>query len=230
MPEDGSKQTALDKLLSGLDAMAEKLNGISKRQDQIDAMVSTPKKALTIDEDDDLPDKALAGGDPDEVGDLPPESPPDPGAPKPAAADSLNTIRGRRAKLAQFQARADSVCALMGSTAPRPLEGESVNGYARRILRPWAKFSDEWKGIDLGTLRGPTLGVAASAIMKAAADEAKCPQVPHGMLMERKRSDGAGHFITTFHGNPSAWMSRFSGPRRYVKQINMKPSNGYSAN
>ena len=147
-----------------------------------------------------------------------------------AAADSLNTIRGRRAKLAQFQARADSVCALMGSTAPRPLEGESVNGYARRILRPWAKFSDEWKGIDLGTLRGPTLGVAASAIMKAAADEAKCPQVPHGMLMERKRSDGAGHFITTFHGNPSAWMSRFSGPRRYVKQINMKPSNGYSAN
>ena len=77
-------------------------------------------------------------------------------------------------------------------------------------------------------MRGPTLGIAAADIMRAAMDEAKHPKVPGGYLMERKRDDGAGHFITEFFGSPSAWMSRWSGPRRFVRQINMKPSQGYT--
>jgi hypothetical protein len=43
-------------------------------------------------------------------------------------------------------------------------------------------------------VRGPTLGIAAADIMRAAMDEAKHPKVPGGYLMERKRDDGAGHF------------------------------------
>ena len=61
-------------------------------------------------------------------------------------------------------------------------------------------MSENWKDIDLATLNGPTLAVAADDIMRAAKAEAKAPRVPQGYLMERKTSDGSGHYVHSSMG------------------------------
>jgi hypothetical protein len=71
-----------------------------------------------------------------------------------------------------------------------------------------------------------TLDMAERDILSAAADEARHPKVPRGLLMERKTSDGKGHFVSTFHGSMT-WLDHFRRPTRFVQRINLKPSLGY---
>lgn len=127
------------------------------------------------------------------------------------------------AALAAEQVRADAVYAAHGGAAGRPVQGESVLAYRRRLAGGLQKHSPAWKGIDLATLPEAALDVAASAIYADAAQAARNPaDVPEGSLRELVSQDTTGRRIVSFVGEPSAWMRDFTANRRRVAGI----SNG----
>ena len=56
------------------------------------------------------------------------------------------------AKMADAQARADAVYNSFGKRAPRPLDGETLNRYRRRLATNLKEHSPTWKGVDLGKI------------------------------------------------------------------------------
>jgi 8-oxo-dGTP pyrophosphatase MutT (NUDIX family) len=125
--------------------------------------------------------------------------------------------------LADEQVRADSVYAAHGATASRPVQGETLQAYRRRLAAGLQKHSPAWKGIDLGTLPPPALEIATAAIYADAAQAARNPvDVPEGTLREVVSIDSTGRRITSFVGEPRAWMDQFGASRRRVTGI----SNG----
>lgn len=125
--------------------------------------------------------------------------------------------------LAEEQVRADAVYAAHGSAASRPMQGESLLGYRRRLAEGMQKHSLAWKGIDLATLPAPALDLAAQSIYADAAAAARNPaDVPEGTLREIVTTDSTGRRITSFAGEPRTWMAQFSANRRRVTGI----SNG----
>jgi hypothetical protein len=216
MPDAPSNGKPLDKLLAGLDAMMAKVDSLSARMDGIEK--GRAKAAAVNDEDEDLAPLPPDNEDGKALGEE--------GRPVPVAADGgLNAARARRAKLAGVQARHDSVAQKFGEQALPALQGETVGQYRRRLLRPLQKYSQTWKGVDLDGLGKPTLDIAERDILLAASDEAQHPKVPRGFLMERKTSDGKGHFISTFHGSMT-WLDRHRRPVRFVERINLRPMQG----
>jgi len=127
------------------------------------------------------------------------------------------------ADLAKEQVRADAVYAAHGGSASRPVQGETLLAYRRRLASGMQKHSPAWKDIDLATLPGPALDLATQAIYADAAVAARSPvDVPEGTLREIVSVDSTGRRITSFAGEPRSWMSQFSANRRRVTGI----SNG----
>ncbi len=125
--------------------------------------------------------------------------------------------------LAEEQVRADAVYAAHGASASRPVQGETLLAYRRRLAQGMQKHSPAWKGIDLATLPGPALELATQAIYADAQAAARNPaDVPEGTLREIVTIDSTGRRITSFAGEPRSWMAQFSANRRRVTGI----SNG----
>jgi hypothetical protein len=144
------------------------------------------------------------------------------GEPRSTVADSDDpncAIFGRGGKFQPmfytYQDQADQACRAWGSEARPPLHGEQLLDYRRRLLRPLMKYSTQFKDVDLDELREPLLSpieksVFADAI-KASADNSS---VPEDYLREVTTTDATGRRITSFYGQPRAWMSQFAGNRR----------------
>jgi 8-oxo-dGTP pyrophosphatase MutT (NUDIX family) len=127
------------------------------------------------------------------------------------------------ADLAKEQVRADAVYAAHGGAASRPVQGETLLAYRRRLASGMQKHSPVWKAIDLASLPGPALDLATQAIYADAAVAARNPaDVPDGTLREIITVDSTGRRITSFAGEPRSWMAQFSANRRRVTGI----SNG----
>lgn len=125
--------------------------------------------------------------------------------------------------LADEQVRADAVYAAHGASASRPVAGETVVAYRRRLAQGLQKHSAAWRDIDLSSLPAPALDLAAATIYADAAAAARNPvDVPEGTLREIVSVDSTGRRITTFVGEPRTWMSQFTANRRRVSGI----SNG----
>lgn len=127
-----------------------------------------------------------------------------------------------RSAMADAQARADSVAMAFGSAAPRPLVGERLQNYRRRLLTGYQDHSETFKGVDLATI---TDKVAFDAIEKSIyADAAKAARnpvgVPDGTLRPIVNMDDAGRRVTTFVGSPDAWMRDFKVMKRRLTGIN----------
>ncbi len=129
---------------------------------------------------------------------------------------------------AQVQSRADAVLSMFGKSAGRPMHGETVLAYRRRLLTPLKEHDPQWKGVDLRVLSVAdevAFGVAEASILKSAADAARNPaSVPTGTLREHVESRG-GHTYTRFYGRPAAWMNGFAPRGRRVTRIN-QPNKG----
>ncbi len=126
---------------------------------------------------------------------------------------------------AAVQARADSVYSKLGKSAPRPMDGEKLGNYRRRLLVPLQGFCAPFKHTDLKVVAvdNASLEPVERAIYTAAADEAINPKsVPLGTLREITESRG-GHSYARFYGQPKAWMSAFMPPGRRVKAIERNP-------
>lgn len=122
------------------------------------------------------------------------------------------------AEYADAQAKADSVLANFGKSASRPLQGESLMSYRKRLLRGMQAYSDSFKGIDLNSIRdAKLLDLAEKQIFADAASAARqSAGVPAGQLVEIHERDRAGRTITKFRGSMSAWLDDFKLPTHRV--------------
>ena len=120
------------------------------------------------------------------------------------------------------QARADSIYVAFGQRAPRPLDGENLSGYRRRIAKDLQVHSPNWKGIELSAFADDAaFSVAESQIYADATHAAQNPvDLPEGTLRAVTRADSTGRQITSFYGQPRAWMQSFAGRSMRLVRIN----------
>lgn len=104
--------------------------------------------------------------------------------------------------MAEAQAKADSVFHAFGDRAPRPLQGEDLTGYRKRLAKGLQKHSDRWSNIDLGTLHQDALSIAEADIYREAAIVARNPvDLAAGTLREIVQNDRfTGLRTSTFVG------------------------------
>ena len=125
------------------------------------------------------------------------------------------------AAMANVQADADRVYSAFGDSAPRPMDGETLMTYRRRLAKGLQKHSDEWKEIDLGVIsvEPKAFDVVEKKIYADAMSAAAHPvDIGAGVLREvRRRNHDTGHMIKEYYGSPRAWMEQFSGGRRLAK-------------
>jgi hypothetical protein len=155
-------------------------------------------------------------------------TPNDEGRPTPTAADTGNLKMrrdaSRRMRLSETQARYDSLSNAWGQQAPRPMDGERPRSYAERLLRPWLKYSSDWKNADLARLDDATFDNVERQVMSEATAAARHPVVPDGVLHQRVRKDDGGRRIIEFFGSPRIWMEQAGArPGRYVTKIMTPP-------
>jgi hypothetical protein len=95
-----------------------------------------------------------------------------------------------REAFADVQARADTTYHALGKVAPRPMDGEDLLAYRRRLA----------KGVQEYSATNPT-------------------DLPEDELREISKTDTTGRRITSFVGRPGAWMNGFSSGRRIVERF-----------
>lgn len=125
---------------------------------------------------------------------------------------------------ADAQSKADQVLAVFADSAPRPMQGESVLAYRRRLAGMLQKHSPTWSKVDLGVaiVDEALMAVAESQIYAEAYTAGKNPKsVPNGGLRGVKKTTGTGHGITEFIGSPKAWMSRHAPSGKAVVAFNL---------
>lgn len=118
-------------------------------------------------------------------------------------------------EMADAQARADSVYAGFGKRAPRPLDGETIALYRRRLATGLKAHSREWKNFDFSLLDGKSFEVIEEKIYADAAEAANHPaDLPEGEIRAIPHVDPAtGLRMTKFVGNGS-FVRQFKQPAR----------------
>ena len=118
--------------------------------------------------------------------------------------------------MADAQAKADPVYQAFGDAAPRPLQGEDLLGYRRRLARGLKKHSPRWSNVNLSAVADQAaFDNIEEGIYNDAMATARSPvDVPLGQLREITSSDRTGRQITEFAGEPISWMGNFGGNRR----------------
>jgi hypothetical protein len=233
--DDGKKRASeqLDRLLSSLDAVADGMKSFSTRLDTLESehlrMRGSGHRASTVVPTDggSPPRSPLSNGPADS--NAPVRSPfstgddhgkpREPGEPRPTVADSDDdAIFGRGHKQPLFwerQSAADQACRAWGAAAVPPLHGEQLLDYRRRLLRPLMKHSKEFAAVDLDELREPLLGpIEKSVFADAIRASTDASSVPEDYLREIITVDKTGRRISSFVGQPRAWMNAFACPRR----------------
>jgi 8-oxo-dGTP pyrophosphatase MutT (NUDIX family) len=129
--------------------------------------------------------------------------------------------------LVDAQARADTIFQAFGDHAPRPLVGEDVEGYERRITGKLKGHSKKWKEINLHAIADAgTFSIIRDEVYADAMATAESPaDVPTGQLREVVRPDVTGRRISTFHGEPRSWMGAFAGRSQRLTGINKHATN-----
>ena len=114
-------------------------------------------------------------------------------------------------KMADTQAKADSVYSAFGKQASRPLLGESQLSYRKRLLKGLQSYSDTYKNVNLNAINDEQLlSIAEKQIMADALQSSRiATHIPAGHLYEVKRQDASGRTITSYKGHISAFLDEF---------------------
>ena len=130
------------------------------------------------------------------------------------------------AAMADAQAKADTVYMAFGDSAPRPLNGEDLLAYRRRLAKGLQKHSPKVKEINLSSIQDPTaFGVLEDMVYSDAMAAALAPaDLPQGQLREIKSRDTTGRVISQFVGQPRSWMGGHTGNRRRI--VGFRQNNG----
>jgi len=127
------------------------------------------------------------------------------------------------AAMCDAQAKADSVYAAFGKSASRPLKGENLMAYRKRMARGLQGYSDAYKEVNLASIKdAKLLEIAEKQIFADALMAAKSPSMfAADQLVELHEKDRAGRTITKFKGAMSAWLDDFKVPSMRVKEFNL---------
>lgn len=225
-----SQGEALDKILSGIDALSKRMDAFEEKGKKADAENGTDdhedkiadkkkdaddadKKKDADDKDEKKSDAAVAPVDQKVIADLQARVEALTAATKPM--DDATFV-----EMADAQARADSVYSMFGKRAPRPLNGESKLAYRKRLAEGLREHSARWKNVLLTALGGEAFSVAEEQVYADAAATALNPlTVPEDQLREIVNQDSTGRRIVSFSGRPRAWMGDFSAHKRRLAGI-----------
>lgn len=214
---DASGGQTLDKVLAGIDSMGKRMDEMSKR---MDAMESTRVADRKDDDEDEKEKEEKKDARKDDDDDAKKDD------------DSKKDDEDREEKeekkadddagYADAQVRADRVYAAFGDHAPRPVIGETLIAYRRRLAKKFQVHSPTYKDINLGAIADAALlSVAENQIYADAAIASRNPiDIADGALIEIKRTDATGRQISEFRGTPHAWMAPFKAQCRRVSAIN----------
>ena len=183
---------ANDEILKALRGLADTMTGLGQRMDAYETAAKSPadKDAAEAVDQDGIRDDA-----------------------------NEPTGRKRDAAMASAQARADAVCAARGERAPPPMSGEKLSAYRRRLLRDLRHESKDFGKLDLNEISGPMFEAVEARIYSDALAASARPAVAPGQLREIKTQDISGRWISTFYGEPKAWMDEFAGNRQVLRSF-----------
>lgn len=122
--------------------------------------------------------------------------------------------------LSDAQAKADSVFAAFGETAPRPMVGEAPLSYRRRLAGKLKVHSKTYADADLAEVSGVFFSKAEEAIYADAMSASMQPNKDQpGQLRQRSYRSPTGHMVTEFFGDPKAARAGFDAPGRKVQSF-----------
>ena len=227
---DAEGGTMLDKILAAVDSLNKRMDSMEKNAPADPMPVAADKKADSKrrkDDDDDDDDKSRKDDD-DKSRKDDDKSRKD--NDKSCKDDDDDEEAEKKADeempmMADAQAKADSVFAAFGSAAPRPLQGETLLAYRKRLATKLKVHSADYKDINLHKIAdSDLLAVAERKIYADAAVAARNPaDLPVDQLIEIKETDRTGRQISTFRGRPDAWMRVHKSPGRRLHGINKGP-------
>jgi len=125
------------------------------------------------------------------------------------------------AALADAQAKADSVFQVFGDAAPRPLIGEDLNAYRRRMAATLKVHSPKLKDVNLHAIKdSAAFDYMEEQIYSDAMAAAMAPVgLPNGQMREIKQRDTTGRVISSFVGEPRSWLAGHGAVRRRLAGI-----------
>lgn len=205
-----------DKLLAAVDALSKRMDDMHKRMDE---MAVADKKKADDDAKKDDAKKDDAKKDDAKKDDDDAKAKKDEDDKK---ADDAKCDDDDDGKYADAQASADRIYAAFGDRAPRPLAGEGLLAYRRRLASKYQAHSPTYKDINLRAINDAALfAIAEKQIYADAVTASRNPtSFGENQLIEVKRSDATGRQISTFHGSPDAWMAPFRATSRRVHGFN----------
>ena len=126
------------------------------------------------------------------------------------------------AVMADCQAKADSVYSAFGKSASRPLSGESLTAYRKRMVRGLQAHSDEMKNVNINAIKDEAMLAVVEKRVYADAIAASrgTGAITKGQLIELHKKDRAGRTITEFRGDMEAWLGDFKLPAYRVMKFN----------
>jgi hypothetical protein len=126
------------------------------------------------------------------------------------------------AAYADCQAKADSVYAAFGKSASRPLSGESLTAYRKRLVRGLQAHSDEMKNVNVNKIADSAMLeiVEKRVYADALAASRGTGSVAKGQLIALHKKDQAGRTITEYRGDMEAWLGDFKLPTHRVMKFN----------
>jgi hypothetical protein len=135
-------------------------------------------------------------------------------------------------ELAALQEKADEAFNLFNRSAPRAMDGETVESYRRRMATRIQQYAPNMKDVNVRDARGSAFDLIEKQIYEDAKREAQHPTlIPDGELREMKKLDATGRPFLEFYGRPSSWMSQFSnGTKRKLVGIKTETARGYIPN
>lgn len=130
------------------------------------------------------------------------------------------------AAFADAQARADSVFQGFGKQAPRPLEGETLINYRKRLATHLKPHSATWKSVKFSQLPEEAFGIAEAQVYSDAAIAAASPSdLDEGELREVSRTDPRTGMKTNVFYGKNSFVKAMGRPARRVASFRTQFSN-----
>jgi hypothetical protein len=129
-------------------------------------------------------------------------------------------------QIAELQHSWAEVSQAHGERAARPMDGEPVHQYDRRMARRFQKHSTRWSNENLRDLPVSVQRMAAAEIRADAITAAYRGDAVAKLqgLREIKKQDATGRTISEFVGSVEATLAPFKIPALRVKAINTDPN------
>ncbi len=120
------------------------------------------------------------------------------------------------------QARVDPTFRAWGLQAPAPMASEKPIAYRKRLLRHHQQHSKVYKDVDLDVVAADNAAFTAieNAIYADSATASKNPVSPNSQSIRRVTRGEGGHQVTTWHGGDTVF-KRFTAPSMRATRFNI---------